>query len=1320
MRPTPEVGQSPSRPAMTTIMEQTRAIRFYHRDQIVSVDGAYPTHTVLNWLRFDAGCSGTKEGCAEGDCGACTVWVAELSDAAQATVGGLSLRTVNACIQLLPMLDGKALLTVEDLKRLSGPGPSMHPAQQALVDCHGSQCGFCTPGFVMSLAACYERHCEAGTRPTRQALADELSGNLCRCTGYRPILEAGLRMFELPVARWNTAPVEAALRELRQAPPLNYAASHPAQPGRAPERFHAPRTLDALATLVHDHPHARLLAGCTDIGLWVTKQFRDLPVLISLNEVQALRRIETRGSTLWIGAGARLEDAWRALSDAVHEVHDLWRRFGSPPVRHAGTMGGNLANGSPVGDCAPVLMALDAQLTLRQGTAQRDVPLAEFYLGYLRNQLAPGEFIEGIIVPLPAANTQLRSYKISKRFDCDISAVCAGLAVTLDPADGQPVKLVQAARLAFGGMAAVVQRAAHAEAALHGQPWTEATVRQAMLALAQDFTPLSDMRASAAYRLDVAQQLLWRFWLETRDQSPLGASQLHVGQLPPAPAAASVSALQRGSSLAATGEVGTARAHESAALHVRGEATYVDDILEASGTLHAALGLSPVAHGTLLGIDVAALQTLPGVVAVLTAADIPGRNDCGPLIHDDPILAHGTVHYLGQPVFAVIATDRELARRAAAQAAQVIRIDPLPAVLSPLAAHAAQQYVLPPMHLRRGDALQAIAQAPHRLRGTQSVGGQEHFYLEGQISYALPQEDHQIKLHCSTQHPTEMQHAVAHALNLQAHQVQIECRRMGGGFGGKESQSALPACVAAIAARHLGRPVKLRLDRDDDFLVTGGRHGFDYAFEVGYDDEGRVKGVEINMVANAGFSADLSGPVMSRALCHFDNAYWLPHVAIHGYCARTNTQSNTAFRGFGGPQGALAIEVILDNIARALGKDPLAVRRINYYGTTERHTTPYGQPLQDNVIEPLTEQLLSRSGYAARRQEIARFNRSSPVLRRGLALTPVKFGISFNVSHLNQAGALVHVYTDGSILVNHGGTEMGQGLHTKVAQIVAHELGVSFECVRMTATDTHKVVNTSATAASTGSDLNGKAAQDAARQIKQRLAAFALRHLGASGAESDVQFKDNTVVLGSHSLPFHELVMHAYQARVQLWSDGHYATPQLHWDRSTMQGHPFFYFAYGAAVSEVILDTLTGEWKLLRTDILHDVGTSLNPAIDIGQIEGAFIQGMGWLTTEELVWNATSRQLMTHAPSTYKIPTANDSPEIFQVHLFNNSNVQDSIHRSKAVGEPPLLLAFSVFLALRDAVSSLAEHRVDPPLRAPATSEALRAAIKAVQACSTP
>ncbi|MBP1206997.1 xanthine dehydrogenase large subunit [Duganella sp. 1411] len=757
--------------------------------------------------------------------------------------------------------------------------------------------------------------------------------------------------------------------------------------------------------------------------------------------------------------------------------------------------------------------------------------------------------------------------------------------------------------------------------------------------------------------------------------------------------------------------VGVARPHESAELHVLGQATYTDDIPELQGTLHAALGLSSKAHARVTAMDLAPVRASAGVVAVYTAGDIVGTNDCGPIIHDDPIFCAGEVMYVGQPLFIVVADTHDNARRAARRA--LVDYDELPVILTPQEAKAAESYVLPPMRLTRGQFQTAFDQAPRVVKGQLFVGGQEQFYLEGQIAYAIPREDSGMLVQCSTQHPSEMQHVVAHALGVHSHKVQVECRRMGGGFGGKESQSALWAAAAGIAAAKLRRPVKLRADRDDDMLVTGKRHCFFYEYEVGYDDSGKILAAKVDMTLRAGYSADLSGPVATRAVCHFDNTYYLSDVDIRAACGKTNTQSNTAFRGFGGPQGAIAIEYVIDEIARNLGRDALDIRRLNFYGKTERNVTPYGQEIVDNVIEALTAELEQTSEYRARRNAIDAYNAGSPVLKKGLALTPVKFGIAFNVTHLNQAGALVHVYVDGSVLVNHGGTEMGQGINTKVMQVVAHELGLDMAHVRATATDTSKVSNTSATAASTGADLNGKAAQDAARQIRERLAAYAVKLYGDEDGQP-VRFFDNAVHVNGHSVPFPELVQKAYLARVQLWSDGFYATPGLHWDPKTMNGHPFSYYAYGAAVSEVVVDTLTGEWKLLRADALYDAGRSLNPAIDIGQVEGAFIQGMGWLTTEQLWWNPAGK-LMTHAPSTYKIPGISDCPEDFRVKLYDNGNVEDSIHRSKAVGEPPLLLPFSVFFAIRDAISSVGGHRVNPPLNAPATSEEILRAISIVE-----
>ena len=753
--------------------------------------------------------------------------------------------------------------------------------------------------------------------------------------------------------------------------------------------------------------------------------------------------------------------------------------------------------------------------------------------------------------------------------------------------------------------------------------------------------------------------------------------------------------------------IGAPLPHDSAALHVCGDADYTDDLPEPRGTLHAALGVSPLPHARVLALDLAAVRVAPGVVDVIVAADIPGINDVGPIQRDDPILAEGIVEYAGQPMFAVAATGVEEARRAVLLAKPAL--EPLPPILTIEEAMAARSFVLPPVHVARGDAPGALARAPHRLSGTVRNGGQDHFYLEGQVALAIPREDRTMLVFSSTQHPGEVQHMVAHALGCREHDVVVECRRMGGGFGGKETQMSLFACVAAVLARRTGRAVKLRLDRDDDMRSTGKRHAFTHGYDVGYDDDGRIVALDLTMASRCGFSADLSGPVNDRAVFHADNAYWLPDVAIHSYRCKTHTVSDTAFRGFGGPQGMFAIEAVIDEIARALGRDPLDVRKANLYGIGERDVTPFGMTVEDNIAPALIARLEETSRYRERRAEIAAWNRSSPVIRRGLALTPVKFGFSFTATHFNQAGALLHVYRDGTALLNHGGTEMGQGLFTKVRQVVAHELGVPVASVRASASDTSKVPNASPTAASSGADLNGMAAREAARTLRGRLAAHAAQKLGCEPAA--VEFRDGVVRGGGRALSFADLVDDAYHARVQLSATGFYATPKIHYDRHTLSGRPFFYYAYGAACAEVAIDTLTGEHRLLAVDILHDVGRSLNPAIDRGQIEGGFLQGWGWLAMEELWWNAKG-ELKTHAPSTYKIPTSRDWPDRVRIDLWPEENREATIHRSKAVGEPPLMLALAGFHALRDAVSSVGDYRYAAALDAPATDERILWAVE--------
>jgi len=760
----------------------------------------------------------------------------------------------------------------------------------------------------------------------------------------------------------------------------------------------------------------------------------------------------------------------------------------------------------------------------------------------------------------------------------------------------------------------------------------------------------------------------------------------------------------------APGAVHAPLPHDSAVLHVTGAARYVDDLPEPRGLLHGAVRLSDRAHARILSLDPAPAAAFPGVAAVLTAADVPGVNDFGPVLPGDPVLADGVVTYAGQAVLAV-AAETELAARRAARLAAIAYQD-LPAILSVDEARAQGAFVLPTEVMRRGNAAAALARAPRRLSGRLAIGGQEHFYLEGQVAMALPGEGGELHVLSSTQNPTEVQHLVARVLGLPDGAVVAEVRRMGGAFGGKETQAAQIACLAALLAARTGRPVKLRLDRDDDMLLTGKRHDFLADYDVGFDEEGRIRALELVLASRCGISPDLSGAVNDRAMLHADNAYYLPNVTVTSHRCRTHTVSNTAFRGFGGPQGMMAIEQVVDEVARHLGKDPLEVRKRNLYGGKGRTRTPYGMEVRDDLAD-LVSALEESSGYAARRAELSRFNATSEDRKRGIALTPVKFGIAFTTTAMNQAGALVHVYTDGSVHLNHGGTEMGQGLFVKVAQVVADELGVGIDRIRCSATRTDKVPNTSPTAASSGSDLNGKAAQAAARAVRARLARVAAEALG--GRAEEAVFAGGEVRIGRRVLPLAAVARAAHQARVSLSATGFYRTPKIGWDRRRHRGRPFLYFACGAAVSEVEIDTLTGESRVLRVDLLHDCGDTLNPAVDRGQVEGGFVQGMGWLTSEELFWDAAGR-LATHAPSTYKIPTCGDVPEDFRVTLLRRRNPEPTVHRSKAVGEPPLMLAISVFHALRDAVAAVGGHRLAPRLDAPATPERILLSIEELRA----
>ena len=770
------------------------------------------------------------------------------------------------------------------------------------------------------------------------------------------------------------------------------------------------------------------------------------------------------------------------------------------------------------------------------------------------------------------------------------------------------------------------------------------------------------------------------------------------------------------------GGVGRSKKHESSDKHVAGEALYVDDRLALRGELHAAVGQSTQAHANILSMDLSAVKAAEGVIAVITVEDVPGHTDIGPVFPGDPVLAIGKVEFVGQPIFAVAATSYDLARKAVKLAK--IEYQVLEAVLTVKDALAKQNFVRPPFTMKRGDSDSAIAAAEHQLSGDIVVGGQEHMYLEGQVSTAVPTEDGGMEIFTSSQHPSEVQKLVAEVLDIPLNKVLVDMRRMGGGFGGKETQAAPWACLAALLANVTKRSVKFKLARMDDMIMTGKRHPFENNYTVGFDSNGQIKGINIEVNGNCGYSPDLSDAIVDRAMFHSDNAYFLDQATVTGNRCKLNTVSHTAYRGFGGPQGMMTIEMVMDEIARYLGKDPLDIRKINLYGSDDcskegnesRNVTHYHQTVEHNNLSEIIETLEESADYQARRKAITEFNVNNPILKKGIALTPVKFGISFTVQHLNQAGALVHVYTDGTIHLSHGGSEMGQGLNTKVAQIVAEEFQVDVDTVAISSARTDKVPNSSPTAASSGTDLNGKAAEAAAKTIKQRLIDFACEKYQVKAAQ--VKFENNNIIVGEQTFSFAEFSQMAYLARVSLSSTGFYKTPKIHFDRATGKGRPFFYFASGAAVSEVIIDTLTGEYKTLRTDILQDVGHSINPAIDIGQIEGAFVQGMGWLTTEELVWNKEGH-LLSNNPATYKIPAINDAPKDFRVALVPDApNREHTIYNSKAVGEPPFMLSISVWSAIKDAISSVSDYQLCPALDTPATPERVLWSVEAIKAQS--
>eukprot|EP00742_Colponemidia_sp_Colp-10_P005067 GILJ01005413.1.p1 GENE.GILJ01005413.1~~GILJ01005413.1.p1 ORF type:complete len:1351 (+),score=226.28 GILJ01005413.1:45-4097(+) len=1328
---------------MATEYEST--LLLFVNGQRFEVKNAQPDMTLLSFLRQN-GLTGTKLGCGEGGCGACTVCVSFVD----LTTGAIKHRAVNACLAPLCSVEGCHVITVEGI---GSQRTKLHPVQERLAALHGSQCGFCTPGFVMSLYVLLKNN----PTPTEHELEEAFTGNLCRCTGYRPILEAA-KSFAADYScgtapqgcgakdccrNQKNAPTDAdtdtstesearcVVTASKAFPPLDGSSDFIFPPELRTRSvpalritgetvtWYRPLQLEGLCELKQEHPHAKLIVGNTEVG--IETKFKNLkyPVRINTSAIREMNQIVETDSGLEIGSSVTLSTLSAYLQHLVDTkpavetsgysaIIEQLRWFASTQIRNVASLGGNIATASPISDMNPLLLALNATLKMvSAGGLQRSLPIRKFFLGYRMVDLLPNEVLVSVTVPRTQRFEYVRAYKQARRREDDIAIVNAGCRVKLEANETNTAWIISDIMLGFGGMAPISVYAMKTEQYFIGKEWSAQTLEGAYSILASDL-PLASTAPGGMieFRRSLTCAFLFKFFLSVSLQ--LQQEKAQTPDLPLAPVVAEtersaveekhrpVSTSQNEFPRFSTVPVGRNLKHSSAVGQVTGEAKYCDDLPDPSPTtLHGYLVLSSQAHAKIFSIDTTAALALPGAVGFYGAKDVTGSNRIGAVILDEDLFATETVTCVGQMIGVIVATSFAVAE-AAAKLVNV-QYEPLPAVLSIEDAIEKESYFNYHNKLQRGDVEQAFATAEHVAEGEMRIGGQEHFYLETNCTVAIPGEHNEMQVWSSTQNPTKTQNFVASVLGVHTNEVVCHVKRLGGGFGGKETRTVLVSCAAALPAYILRRPVRISLDRHIDMAVTGQRHPFIGKYKVAFDSNGKIVAVAADLYSNGGNSLDLSGSIMDRALLHLDNAYFLPNARFTGHVCKTNLPSNTAFRGFGGPQGMLVCESIIDKIASTLKMQPEKVRETNFY--KEGMTTHYGQLLDNCYLDKCWDKLMQNSDLSNRMASIEEFNKNNRWKKRGIAAIPTKFGISFTAKFLNQGGALVHINQfDGSVLISHGGTEMGQGLHIKMLQIAATALNIPIELCFIAETATDKVPNTSPTAASASADINGMAVLNACSQLKERLQPY---------------FEKNP------SAPWKDVIKTAYYDRVNLSAQGFYATPNLNFDWTTGQGRTFNYYTYGASCSEVEVDVLTGNHEVLRSDIAMDIGKSLNPAIDIGQIEGGFVQGVGWCTIEELVWGDKEHpwvrpgMLFTAGPGTYKIPSANDVPVDFRVHLVQDVANPYAVYSSKAIGEPPFFLAASVFFAIKNAVTNArsdAGKSTDFAFHSPATAERIRMA----------